>query len=451
MTSGEFIAKKMAEGLKREDFYHDSVYHECLRTCGDDTYLTYESYKRAVRRVANKVGKMDKIADSIDVGFTLKAKEEDFENNKVTTDLLSKKEYTDLEIKDAKTVKEMAIAAHIDQEKWDVLKTVTNRWGSDDNPMWQLKVYWGPKDYKPTADDYLRMFNEASQAHFNQYQKGWVPPKVKELESNPSDLMLEIAIFDHHFGQLAYKSETRDEDYDLDIAEKLFMDAIEFHLQTVAHKNIGRILLPIGQDFFNADTMVSTTTAGTYQSESGRWKYTFERGHKLLVKAIDRCRIVAPVDVVEVPGNHDEQRSFYLGRFLHAWYREDPLVSVDVGHEKHKLYKWGECLLLITHGDGVRKGALALMFPNIASEAGLWHGTHYREIHKGHLHAGSDKMTEISEEYYSIRERILPSLVPLDDWHAKKAYRALRESVSLLWHKKYGNIAEYKYHPRKEN
>ena len=52
-----------------------------------------------------------------------------------------------------------------------------------------------------------------------------------------------------------------------------------------------------------------------------------------------------PVDVVVIPGNHDFERSYYMGAYLEAWFNEDPQVYVNNGASPRKYYKFGKVLL----------------------------------------------------------------------------------------------------------
>ena len=59
----------------------------------------------------------------------------------------------------------------------------------------------------------------------------------------------------------------------------------------------------------------------------------------------------APVRVVVVPGNHDEESMLHMGDALEALY-ENTLthVTVDNSRPLMKAYKYGECLLIFDHG-----------------------------------------------------------------------------------------------------
>jgi hypothetical protein len=49
----------------------------------------------------------------------------------------------------------------------------------------------------------------------------------------------------------------------------------------------------------------------------------------LAQEVIDKCASIAPVDVIIIPGNHDEERTFYMGDALACRYEGNPNVTVD--------------------------------------------------------------------------------------------------------------------------
>ena len=62
------------------------------------------------------------------------------------------------------------------------------------------------------------------------------------------------------------------------------------------------------------------------------------------------CATIAPVDVLIVSGNNDEERSFYLGEVLSALYSNTDRIFVDNSAKKRKYYSYGNVLLGLTHG-----------------------------------------------------------------------------------------------------
>jgi len=138
--------------------------------------------------------------------------------------------------------------------------------------------------------------------------------------------------------------------YDIKIARKVVHAALDQLLDYAARYDVEKIVFPFGNDYFNVDNKLNTTTHGTPQQEDTRWQKTFRLGRLLAVEMIDKCSVLAPVDVLIIPGNHDEERSFYLGDALECWYHKNRNVMVNNKAMKRKYYPFGVNLIGFTHG-----------------------------------------------------------------------------------------------------
>jgi len=274
-------------------------------------------------------------------------------------------------------------------------------------------------------------------------------PYYKKINSNykkgKEENLLEISLFDHHFGQLAWQEETGYSNYDIKISEDLACKSFEYIIDRVKYYNIDKILLPIGNDFFNVNNANATTTKGTFQAEDERWKKTFRVGRMLWVKLIEYCSKIAPVDILIIPGNHDEERIYYLGDSLECWFNKSKDINVDNSAKNRKYYQWGKNLIMFTHGNEESKKNLSNLMP--VEEPIKWSESIYREIHKGHYHSAKQTAFQLLEEVQGVREWILPSLVSVDDWHSRKGYSAMRETMAMMWDKEKGKTEMFFYHP----
>jgi hypothetical protein len=338
-----------------------------------------------------------------------------------------------------RTLEQLLAYCKVDLGLWKVAKHIINSWGGGENENFQVKAWLERKEQ--TFDFPSIMTELKSQA------QQWSPsyPEINNRPRMSTGNMLELSLFDHHFGQLVWGKETRGGDYDVNIAKDLAIAAVENILNRVEYISVERIVLPIGNDFFNVNSQNNTTFAGTPQAEDGRWQKTFIAGVNLWIEIIDRCRRIAPVDVVIVVGNHDTERTFYLGTALECWYHNSSDVLVDNTPPIRKYYQWGECMIMYTHRDENQKGWLAHIMAT--EQPVLWSRTKYREIHKGHTHAANMKTIQVMEEELGVREWVLPSLVSIDDWHAKKGYTALRETMANLWNDNKGKTDIFMFHP----
>lgn len=271
--------------------------------------------------------------------------------------------------------------------------------------------------------------------------KKFAPLYHKNVYSIKEDgLLYEIAMPDIHFGRLAVAEETG-MNYDIALAKKSTNEVVDKLLSYASRYSINEILLPIGNDFFNVDNQKNTTTRGTPQQESQTWKKTFKEGRELMTEIIDKCSDIAPVRVLVIPGNHDEERSFYLGEALDCWYHNNPNVKVDNSSKNRKYCLYGKNLIGFTHGYSENLDNLPLLMAIEAPD--WWAKTKIREWHTGDKHHKKDIIYAANEKR-GIMVRILRSLAVADAWTFDKGFvGAIRAGESFMWHPEDGLIAQF--------
>lgn len=273
-------------------------------------------------------------------------------------------------------------------------------------------------------------------------------PKYKKIQypELKDGLLYEIDMFDIHFGRLTWEEESG-ANFDIKLARRAIETTLNQLLALVKNYPIKKILLPMGNDFFNVDNKFNTTTGGTPQQEDTRWQKTSRIGREICVWMIDECAKIAPVDVIIVPGNHDEQRSFFLGEALYCWYHKNPNVHVDNAASKQKYYQFGKVLLGFTHGNDIKLEKLPLIMA--MDQPDLWASTKYREWHTGDKHHKKD-LIPMADEATGMVIRILRSLTALDAWTFNRGFRSLRSSESFAWHPENGLMAQFTAMPELE-
>lgn len=270
-------------------------------------------------------------------------------------------------------------------------------------------------------------------------------PKLKTPKkkyNRKGDYLLEIALFDIHFGMLAWKPESGN-DYDIKIAENIFLLAVQDLLDKTTIYKPSRILFPIGSDFLHVDDPTNSTPQNKNPLDTdSRLIKIYEKAKKATIKAVNYCREFAPVDIVWIPGNHDPQISWYLCDVLGEVFSKDKDVTVDVAPTVRKYFSWGKSLIVFTHGSEEKHQDLPGI---IATEKpALWGNSIYREVHTGHRHRKSEMKWINIEEKSGAIVRVIPSLVVPDAWHMRKGYvRGWHSAEAYLWDKKWGVIAQF--------
>tara|TARA_R110002050_G_scaffold69859_3_gene151016 strand:- start:53 stop:1195 length:1143 start_codon:yes stop_codon:yes gene_type:complete len=250
------------------------------------------------------------------------------------------------------------------------------------------------------------------------------PKKINSYFYEPAldPVAYEISLPDIHYGKLHELS--------LKAVEDQFMSIVKELVAKAEGLNIERFILPIGNDGMNSEGMRMSTTKGTPQQDNGGWKDTFTGYWKLMVKAIDFLKSIAPVDVIVISGNHDFERMFYAGDVISGWFRNDLGVTVNNHYDSRKYYEYGENMIMFTHGDKEKPADMPLIMATEQPE--MFARTSNREAHCGHLHK------EMVNEYRGIKVRFIPSICPNDEWHKQMGYEAKRTGQAYIWNKQRG-------------
>jgi hypothetical protein len=346
------------------------------------------------------------------------------------------------------TLEQLLELYNIDTLIWEIEKKIINTWevgtkGPDGKitttPLFQVKA-WLKK--KQVAYDLENIRNE-----FLEDLKR-ISPKVplnKKSASNNNGKLLEITVFDLHFGKVSWHEETG-ENYNINIASERFNNCIDYFIELHKDQNIEKILFPISNDFFNSDRShpFNSTTSGTPQEEDTRWQNTFRKGRELLINNIQKLSQIAPVEVKVIPGNHDYERSFYLGDSLEGWFHNNQNVTIDNNPSPRKYSIFGKNLIGFTHGNNEKVTDLPMI---MAQENPVdWAMTHYREFHLGHLHHKKESKFNATNELQGVMIRYMSSLSGTDSWHHKKGYIGARKSAeAFLWDSEKGLLSQSYY------
>lgn len=355
-----------------------------------------------------------------------------------------------------KSVEDLLDACEVDQEIWQVKDYLVNKW---DVTSWRHGYAKTVENFQVKAR--LERIPELHKAKvaakiFQEMTENYTPPKFGELPRTAPELsdlsnennLLEISIFDLHLGKLGWAGETG-ENFDSKIAAKRFMYSIKTLIYRAMGFKLSKVLFLVGQDFFNSDNKENTTSNGTPQDEDLRWQKTFDVGCRLLVDGITLLKEIGiPIEVLVVPGNHDFERSFYVGKFLEGWFNSDHQVVVNNGASPRKYFVHGEVLLGFTHGRDEKQDSLPLLMASDKESKPHWSNTTYHEWHLGHVHRKKNfKYTvldknKIVDEDLGVTVRYLSSLTGTEEWHHKKGFIGqIKAAEAFVWNDKSGLIA----------
>jgi len=332
-----------------------------------------------------------------------------------------------------------------DLKKWQIVSAKFNQWqvagkrklGQCDKGRWKADKLWKTDLYQVTIDIKLRapkFIGDAIEHLMSDWSGPQKLPKIPKRKSNASPHLLEVSLFDAHFGKLAWAQETG-QDYDLSIAEKIYLTAVEDLLDRAQVYNVDQIVFPLGQDFFNIDNWKGETANGTLvESTDDRMTKIFEVGCEAVKWALMRCREIAPTKVLWSPGNHDRSTSWYLCKALEQYFigagAKD--ISFDLGANQRKYIHYGNTLIGFTHACDEKMDDLPLIMAK--EERKLWAEAVYHQWHVGHFHKKKETKYIAGDTFNGVSVVILPSLTATDSYHYRNGWVSpTRAAEAYLW------------------
>jgi hypothetical protein len=443
MSISKSIRKYIKENNVRKASEIYSQYEQMLEE--NFSSMNRESFYRLCRRIFSEVTKNRKEVErekesEAEIEFGLKSKKEISSTGEIETTALLPENF--------KTVEQVAKYCDIDLKKYYADEIISNRWNTSSKYVcWQFKVKWKLiyKKDEISPQDALNIFKDTIK------DEDLKTPSIQIEEPNKdSRIVLEIQIPDLHLGQLSWGEETGNPNfgnYDIKISKKEFLKAVSEFYRRYKDREIKKIIFPLGNDFFNVNNSMGSTSNGTFQDEDDRSKKTFRYGLQTIIESISILSQLAPIEIISIPGNHDEEKIFYLTTALEIFYKDVDSITVDSNPSDRKYRKIGKTLLGLAHGK--TKGRLIKMdeFPTIMADEApeLWASCPFREFHIGHIHHNKIINKTLADEFRGTIIRAVPSLSQIDQWHHSSGYRATRQAHCYEYDEEKGliNISIY--------
>lgn len=256
-------------------------------------------------------------------------------------------------------------------------------------------------------------------------------PKIKT-----EDLMLELPLFDVHFGKYCDAHET-DTNYDIKIAKKIVVGAVDRVCQTAGP--VGETLIVIGGDFFHSDTRHNRTEMSGHPLDVDTrqhkvWEYATNAIHESVLTA---AKYSAKVRLLVIPGNHDWESSYHLSRVLAAYYRNEARVSVVDSPKSRRYVRWGVVLLGFAHGNLMKMGDMATLMAH--DQGKIWGETKFRVWHMGHIHKAKGLKHLSFDGVHGVEVEHLESIAGTDAWHHENGFVGMpRRLTGFVWDRKQG-------------
>ena len=191
------------------------------------------------------------------------------------------------------------------------------------------------------------------------------------------------SIVDWHVGLLAWAEETG-QNYDLKIAQKVIMDAMQ-RLISASPPSEQAIILGLG-DLLHFDGYEHVTTkSGNFLDGDGRYPKVLRTAARMVIETIDMAlQKHKNVLVRMLPGNHDTRSTVAINLALGMRYETHKRVTVDDSAAYMWWYRFGKNLFGATHGDKAKMKELPLVMAHDRPQD--WAASTNRRIFTGHLH-----------------------------------------------------------------
>ena len=309
-----------------------------------------------------------------------------------------------------------------------VVKGVSTFYDADSKPIRQ----WVKSDLKKQSqEDALQAFTEGLIEDL---------PKYKGLPSKPlTDIpqaLTAYVIGDAHIGMRVTKERNGDSDWNLEIAERVTVGAIEKLIQATGGSDTA-LMLDLG-DFGHSDNLANTTSSGQnhmdmdgdYGDSISAQVRVYRRSIDLLLKSHNK------VILMQVRGNHNSSTSRCMNIMLKAFYENEPRVEVLDNAHKFQHITYGNNLLVTHHGDRMKaQRAFEYVARSLSKE---WGQCEHKHLLMGHIHHHT------AVEIGGMLCETFQALPAGDAWHSDSGYGAKRSMSAIVYDKEHGEVQRHK-------
>lgn len=312
-----------------------------------------------------------------------------------------------------KTLEDLVTKCNIDTEKWEISKYVQNYWGSSSTPHYQVKAWLSVKKKEKVYQEEFIKFLDGYKP------KASVQPSLVKDFNDSNSACLIINKQDAHYNKLDEKENRLIEGRFETILSKTQIIVNQSLLSSYLQK----VIYIVGSDEFNSE-FTNATTKGTPQQNILSYHDSFE---KICAHEIDMISLLAEsaelVEVVYVPGNHDEYVGWHLIKWLETYFRDSENVRFDCSPAYRKYVSYGTSAMMFNHGDAIKPAKLAAIFPIEYRQEWSFHDNFY--IFTG------DKHHEVSHDYNGIKfYQVAAFSTAKSGWDEKNGYTCSKGEVT---------------------
>lgn len=303
-----------------------------------------------------------------------------------------------MSVEDSKNPEYLLKSHGYDPSEWDIVNAKSSMWNQHNKSDGTLTLYSSKITVKPIVVGFdVDKFLEKAKREIT-------PVHVHSKVTNGIGL-LEIPLFDLHFGVNTYESYIQVRD---DILDK------------IRSKKWDKIFFIIGQDLLHNNGFDGKTSSGTPIEKvdmDKAWNDAFRFYGEIINDAQDNSN---NVECSYSIANHDDSMSWAFVKCLEIKF---PEVNFDTSKKVRKSFVWNDVFIGYSHG---HKGANRL-HENFLSDFGKQMAVaEVVEIHTGHLHA------EAAKDKFGVLVRTLATKGKTDDWHDDNGFVGSHKRFQLF-------------------
>lgn len=270
-------------------------------------------------------------------------------------------------------------------------------------------------------------------------------PSIETYFNHPKDSNKAaiLNLFDAHIDKLALPNETYSDSTIADNIHKFeysfdqLLEQIKFYTPRV-------IYFPVGNDFWTTNGPENTTKRGTPQQISTTSEESFDMGFEVIVRCIEKLMRIGRVVVPIIKGNHDEDKTYYLGHSLDAYYHKNPNVLIDRSRHQRKYYRFGVNMFGFAHGDKEKRKLERIPLYMAEERKEMWAQTLFRTFYLGDIHHANKYKLHLSHDGVGVEVKFLRALTDQDKWHTDEGWIGiLKTAYAEIWDYEEGRQAGF--------
>ena len=287
---------------------------------------------------------------------------------------------------------------------------------------------------------------QATIEHLKEYTD--IVPAIPLISPKGDEKVAVINLFDAHLDKISFLSET-DEQNTLESNISRFEGAFDEILSMVAGTNPELIIFPISGDLFQSNDANLTTKKGTDQKHQQHpdYKDAYKQSLHLIRRCIDKAKQFAPIRVLSLQGNHDEDKMFYFATALEIAYEKDANVDVVDCSRKQRVYeRYGRWLFGFAHGDKEKSKVKDL--PNLMA-TDKDSRRHWSEIEQavfflGDIHHEREYDLLRTQDFRGVKVKFLRGVTGTDKWHTDHGWTGVpKTAYADVYDKNSGRVAYF--------